>query len=190
MSKSEPWYAGFDVIDFESTPMSEWPEDDGFHLICPIDGCDHEAKFDYLGEVGESDWTQMGMKDQILTDGTTLKEGYCPSHSASESDSSEHSGTLGQIQSNLGKPLDGNETSGTPEYKKNKYDKYDFASGITSGYLMRCDCDSCDREESFDGITQIEESEWKKGLMVNRLEDGRTLKNGRCPEHHTYGGDE
>jgi len=183
MSESGSWYAGFDVVDFESTPMSELPEDDGFHLICPVDGCEHEESFGHLGEVGESGWTRMSMKDKILTDGTTLKEGYCPSHSVSESDSSEPSGIIDQIRSNLGRPLDENENSTTPEYEKDKYAKYDFASGETSGYLMRCDCDSCHREESFEGITQVEESDWAEGMMVNRLEDGRMLKNGRCPEH-------
>jgi len=39
MSLEESWYAGFDVIDLSTTPVSEMPEEVRFHLICPIDGC-------------------------------------------------------------------------------------------------------------------------------------------------------
>jgi len=78
MSVEESWYAGFDVIDLSTTPISEMPEQAGFHLICPIDGCDMEERFDYLPEIADSEWTEMSIKDQILTDGFTLKEAYCP----------------------------------------------------------------------------------------------------------------
>ena len=74
MSKSEPWYAGFDVVDIETTPLDEVPEDDGFHLLCPVEGCEHETEFAHLGEIRDSEWSGLSNKDHILTDGTTLKE--------------------------------------------------------------------------------------------------------------------
>ena len=101
MNESEPWYAGFDVVDFESTPMSERPEDDGFHLICPVDGCDHEAEFDHLGEIRESGWTKLSMKDKILSDGTTLKQAFCPAHSLNETQE-----IVPELREGLGIPLD------------------------------------------------------------------------------------
>jgi hypothetical protein len=107
-SDEESWYAGFDVVDFETTPLDELPEDNGFHLICPIDGCKHEASFEHLGEIKESSWTEMSFKDQILTDGTTLKESYCPSHSLDDSDS-QSSTEIPESRQGLGIPLDEHE---------------------------------------------------------------------------------
>lgn len=106
--QSEKWYVGFDVVDVETTPFDEFPEDNGFHLICPIDGCEHERRFDHLGEINESGWTEMSFKDQILTDGTTLKEAYCPSHSCDRRDS-RPSVEIPELRQGLGIPLDEHE---------------------------------------------------------------------------------
>lgn len=192
MSESEPWYAGFDTVDFETTPVSERPEDDGFHLICPVEGCDHEAEFEHLGEIADSDWSGMSRKDQILTDGTTLKEAYCPAHSLNETGTaaSDNIGSgfeqfISNLQKELGTPLDTHENPEPPEHTKDEYAEYDFADGevMLSGTLLVCGHESCHREQDVDAVEQAEDAGWVSGQMVDILADGRMLFNGRCPEH-------
>ncbi|KOX93396.1 hypothetical protein AMS69_05560 [Haloarcula rubripromontorii] len=192
MSESEPWYAGFDVVDFESTPMSELPEDDGFHLICPVEGCDHEADFDDLPAVADSGWSEMSRKDHILTDGTTLKEAYCPAHSldetettASESIEEDFEQFISELQDGLGEPLDARESPQKPDRAKAEYAMYDFAEGEVTldGSLLTCGHDSCYQQEEVDAPEDAEGVGWVSGQMVGILSDGQMLFEGRCPEH-------
>jgi hypothetical protein len=188
-SDESPWYAGFDVVDIETTPWDEVPEEDGFHLICPIDGCECEEEFNHLGEIRESEWTQLSRKDQILTDGTTLKEAYCPAHSLEESESSdsEPSGIAAKIRAGLGTPSDEHEfaPNPTPAPENPEYARYDFAEGGVSlnGFLVTCGCDSCLRDEEFEDLDRADEDGWVSGMMVDILANGRMLFEGRCPEH-------
>lgn len=118
MSKqSEKWYSGFDVVDFDTTPLEDLPEDNGFHLICPVDGCEHERAFEHLGEIKGSGWTKMSFKDEILTDGTTLKEAYCPSHALEDGDS-QASVQIPELRQGIGIPLD--EAEGAASTHKNQ----------------------------------------------------------------------
>jgi len=172
-SDEEPWYAGFNVVDVEAMSVEDLPEDDGFHLICPVEDCEHEGEFVHFGAVNESDWTQVSQKDQILADGTTLKEGYCPAHSLDEEEA---------IVS-----LDSQET---PSRKRDRdeYAMYDFldrGESITlDSFLLKCNHQSCHREEEFDALSDGEQDGWVSGEMVGPLTNGRVLYNGRCPEHH------
>ncbi len=192
MSESEPWYEGFDVVDFETTPASELPKDDGFHLICPVEGCEHQAEFDDLPAVADSDWSKMSRKDQILTDGTTLKEAYCPAHSLNETETTASEGITGSFQqfmsdlrNGLGTPLDTHDSSEKPAKAKTEYAMYDFAEGEVTldGTIVTCGCDSCHRKKEADGAEDAENAGWVSGQMVGVLSDGQMLFEGRCPEH-------
>jgi hypothetical protein len=192
MSESEPWYADFDVVDLETTPVSEFPEDDGFHLICPVEGCEHEAEFDSLPAVADSDWSEMSRKDHILADGTTLKEAYCSSHSfdetettASESIDVDFKEFTSELQEGLGTPLDAHDPPQKPDRAKAEYAMYDFAEGEVTldGSLLTCGHDSCYRQEEVDAPEDAEDGGWVSGKMVGILSDGRILFEGRCPEH-------
>lgn len=192
MSESESWHAGFDVVDFETTPASELPEDDGFHLICPVEGCDHQAEFDNLPAVADSNWSEMSRKDQILTDGTTLKEAYCPSHSineaeatASESIGEDFKQFISELREGLGTPLDTHDTHEKPDRAEDEYAMYDFAEGEVTleGTLLRCGHDSCYREKEADSLGDADDAGWISGHMVGILSDGRMLFEGCCPEH-------
>jgi hypothetical protein len=191
MSKSEPWHAGFDVIDFEATPVSELPEDDGFQLICPVEGCEHQAEFDDLPAVADSDWSNMSRKDEILTDGTTLKEAYCPTHSidntevtTSENVEDSFQQFVSDLQKGLGTPLDTHGSSEKPASAKAEYSMYNFADGKVTpdGTLLTCGHDSCHREKKANDPTNLDDG-WACGKMVGVLSDGRMLFEGRCPEH-------
>jgi hypothetical protein len=192
MSEPEPWYAGFDVVDFETTPISELPEDDGFHLICPVEGCEHQAEFDDLPAVADSDWSDMSRKDQILIDGTTLKEAYCPAHSLNETETTASESITGSFQqfmsdlrNGLGTPLDTHDSSEKPAKAKSEYSMYDFAEGEVSldGTIVTRGCDSCYRQEEVDSPEDAEDGGWVSGHMIGVLSDGRMLLEGRCPEH-------
>lgn len=192
MSKSEPWHAGFDVIDFEATPVSELPEDDGFQLICPVEGCEHQAEFDDLPAVADSDWSNMSRKDEILTDGTTLKEAYCPAHSLNETETTASESIAGSFQQlmsdlrkGLGTPLDSHSSSEKPATAKDEYSMYDFAEGEVSldGTIVTCGCDSCYQKTEVDGAEDAENAGWVSGHMIGVLSDGQMLFEGRCPEH-------
>jgi hypothetical protein len=81
-----------------------------------IDNCDMEERFDYLPEVADSEWTEMRIKDQILTDGFTLKEAYCPGHSleqnktnACEAFRDDPEVFISELDDCLGKPIDKSE---------------------------------------------------------------------------------
>jgi hypothetical protein len=50
----------------------------------------------------------MSFKDEILTDGTTLKEAYCPSHSLDDGDN-QSSTEIPESRQGLGIPLDKHE---------------------------------------------------------------------------------
>jgi hypothetical protein len=180
-SDDEAWHAGFDVVDFETTPISELPEDDGFQLICPVDGCEHEAEFDHLGEVRESRWTKLSRKDEILTDGTTLKEAYCPVHSIDDTQE-----MVPELREGLGVPLDMQDQQPVREQDKDEYAAFEFAdSEVTSdGFLLTCGCDSCYRQKHVDARDDAEQDGWVSGQMVGILADGQILYKGRCPEHH------
>ena len=181
MNESKPWYAGFDVVDFESTPMSECPEDDGFHLICPVVGCDHEAEFKHLGKIRESGWTKLSMKDQILTDGTTLKQAFCPAHSFNDTQE-----IVPKLREGLGVPLDAQDRTPTREQDKDAYAAFEFADdGVTlDGFLLTCGSNACHREEHTDDLGVAEQNGWVSGKMVGILADGQMLYKGRCPAHH------
>jgi hypothetical protein len=192
MSEAESWYAGFDVVDFETTPASELPDDDGFHLICPIDGCENESEFDDLPAVADSDWSEMSRKDHILSDGTTLKEAYCPSHSldgsgtgASEAVEAGFEEFVSELQEGLGTPLDAHDRPQKPDRLKSEYAMYDFAKGeITlDGSLLTCGHESCYRQEEVDVPEDAADEGWVSGRLVDFLSDGRMLLEGRCPEH-------
>jgi len=180
MSESESWHAGFDVVDFEATPLSELPEDDGFQLICPVDGCEHEAEFDHLGEVGESGWTKLSRKDKILTDGTTLKEAYCPAHSFNDTQE-----TIPELREGLGVPLDRQDQTPTREQNKDEYAAFEFAVDevMLDGFLLTCGCGSCYHQKYADALGDVEQDGWVSGQMVGILADGQMLFKGRCPEH-------
>jgi hypothetical protein len=192
MSESEPWHAGFDVIDFETTPISELPENDGFHLICPAEGCEHEAELDNLPAVADSNWSGMSRKDEILSDGTTLKEAYCPSHSideaettASQSIEADLEQFISDLRQGLGTPLDAHDSPEEPVSSKAEYGMYDFAEGEVAldGTLLTCGYDFCYRQEEFDSIEDGENEDWVGGKMVGILSDGRMFFEGRCPDH-------
>jgi hypothetical protein len=172
-SDEEPWYAGFDVVDMEATPVDELPEEDGFHLLCPVEGCEDEGEFHNLPAVADSDWTQVSQKDQILTNGTTLKEGYCPAHSLDAEDATV--------------PLDSQESS-SRKRDRDEYAMYDFLdwgeSVALESFLLKCNHQSCHREKEFDALSDSKQDGWVSGEMVGPLTDGRVLYNGRCPEHH------
>lgn len=184
MSESESWYAGFDVINIETTSWDEVPEEDGFYLLCPVEGCDHEAEFAHLGEITESEWSGLSLKDEILTDGTILKEAYCPVHTLAEDEDTD---ILPEMRQGLGIPLDNREQHLTPEWEKDEYAAYDFLGEgecvEANGYLLTCGCQSCYRETEFDSLDEAEQSDWICGQTVHTLTDGRTLFKGRCPEH-------
>lgn len=179
-SDDEPWHAGFDVVDFEATRISELPDDDGFHLICPVDGCEHEAEFDHLGEVRESGWTKLSRKDKILTDGTTLKEAYCPAHSIDDTQE-----MVPELREGLGVPLDTQDQQSTREQDKDEYAAFEFADGEVTldGFLLTCGCDSCYRQNHVDALDDVEKDGWVSGQMVGILADGQMLFSGHCPEH-------
>lgn len=152
--ENDEWYSGFDVVGFETMPISELPEDDGFHLICPIEDCAHEEEFEHLGDVRDSSWSQMSQKDEMLTDGTTLKQAYCPSHSLDEEEDV---------------PLDIREQP-THERDRDRYAMYDFLGDGEevqfNGNLLTCGCQSCYREAEFESLEEAEEDGWASGMMV------------------------
>ena len=181
MSKSGSWYAGFDVVDIETTPWDEVPEDDGFHLVCPVEGCEHEAEFEHLGEIRDSEWSGLSNKDHILTDGTTLKQAYCPAHALDEEDNPE---SLPPLRQGLGVPCDSDnrfETSTKSDYSS----MYQFTEGPVeySGVLIHCGCDTCHRKSEFSTAVQAEEEDWVSGKYIGLLANGQNLHEGRCPEH-------
>jgi hypothetical protein len=192
MSLEEPWYAGFDVIDLSTTPVSEMPEEAGFHLICPIDGCDMEERFDYLPEIADSEWTEMSIKDQILTDGFTLKEAYCPGHSleqnktnASAVSGKDSEAFVSEMNGGLGMPLDSSENQQHPYHNNPEYARFDFAEDgvLMQGMLVACGADSCYNEAETTDIDQLEKEGWVGGNWIGLLANGLILFEGCCPEH-------
>jgi len=192
MSVEESWYAGFDVIDLSTTPISEMPEEAGFHLICPIDGCDMEEPFDYLPEIADSEWTEMSIKDQILTDGFTLKEAYCPGHSlvenktnACEAFGDDPEVFISELDEGLGKPLDESEIEYLPPHENPDYARFDFEEDgvFIEGILVTCGADSCYEEAQTTDVGELESGGWVVGKMVGPLTNGLLLYEGCCPEH-------
>jgi hypothetical protein len=192
MSESESWYSGFDVVNFETTPVSELPEEDGFRLVCPVEDCEHQAEFDNLPTVADSNWSEMSRKDQILTDGTTLKQAHCPSHSldetettASESIKQDFEQFISDLREGLGAPLDTHGSPEKPNREKDEYAMYDFADGEVTldRTLLTCGHDSCYRQKEVDSSEDTDDAGWISGQMIGILSDGRTLFEGRCPEH-------
>jgi len=192
MSQKELWYAGFDVIDISTTPVSEMPEEAGFHLICPLDGCDMEERFDYLPEIADSEWTEMSIKDQILTDGLTLKEAYCPGHSldknktdACEAFHGDPEAFISELDEGLGRSPDDSEIEYLPPHKNPDYARFDFEEDgvVIEGMLVACGADSCYNEAETSDIDQLENEGWVGGNWVGILASGLILFEGLCPEH-------
>lgn len=73
-------------FEFADIPVSEYPEPEGLRTICCVDGCDRTAVFDGLGEIKDSEWTELGMPKGLLMDVTDLHYAYCPTHSLSEAE--------------------------------------------------------------------------------------------------------
>ena len=180
MSKSEPWYAGFDVVDIETTPWDEIPEDDGFHLLCPVEGCEHETEFAHLGEIRDSEWSGLSNKDHILTDGTTLKEAYCPDHALDE----DNPESLPPLRQGLGVPCDSDKrlkhsADSSRSATHESTDKSDAYKGI----IVNCGCEGCDRVSEFESLGHAERENWECGKLATEFSSGRDLYVGRCPEH-------
>jgi len=166
-STSEPWAEQFDILA-KGVPL---PEANGVQLVCRVDGCDHEERLANFGKVEKCDWTEIGHDEAILTDGATLHQGYCPEHSLDED----------ELMANPNR----NEQP-TRARDKEEYAAYDFLkqgeSVECTGILLRCECSSCYREESFE-FGEAEQQGWASGEMVGSLSNGQVLSEGRCPEH-------
>jgi hypothetical protein len=73
-------------LELADIPVSEYPEPEGLRTVCRVNGCDRTKVFIGLGEIKDSEWTELGMPKGLLTDKTDLHYAYCPSHSLSEED--------------------------------------------------------------------------------------------------------
>lgn len=73
-------------LEFADIPVSEYPEPEGLRTVCRVNGCEQTRVFIGLGEIKDSEWTELGMPKGLLTDKTDLHYAYCPSHSLSEED--------------------------------------------------------------------------------------------------------
>jgi len=190
MSLEESWYSGFEVIEPSASPVSEMPEEAGFHLICPIDGCDMEERFDYLPEVAGSEWTDMSIKDQNLTYGFTLKGAYCPGHSLEQEKTSACAASrddsevlITELDLGLGEPLDESEIEYLPHHKNLDYAMFDEEGVFIEAILVTCGTDSCYEEAQTTDVEELESGGWVVGEMVGPPTSGLLLYVGCCPDN-------
>jgi len=151
-----------------------------------------EEPFDYLPEIADSEWTEMSIKDQILTDGFTLKEAYCPGHSlvenktnACEAFGDDPEVFISELDEGLGKPLDESEIEYLPPHENPDYARFDFEEDgvFIEGILVTCGADSCYEEAQTTDVGELESGGWVVGKMVGPLTNGLLLYEGCCPEH-------
>jgi len=101
-------------FEFADIPSTECPNSKGFRLVCNIDGCEETQVFDGCDEVKNSEWTEVTLPIDYLTDMTELCYGYCSNHSLQQEE--QHSTAFG---SNL---------HGEPPKTKKRY-SYDIEEG-------------------------------------------------------------
>jgi hypothetical protein len=70
----------FEKYGYELAGPSDETGEDYFRLVCPIDSCDCTETFFGLGQVRDSDWTRLSIKNAFLKGGGVIHEAYCPDH--------------------------------------------------------------------------------------------------------------